>query len=232
MNHSSTNVSTITAIVLALGIVGSTAVNAFLMTTTPAYAVSTKDKVIERQQGVAGSATWNDISLDVPGIGTVVYADLFVIESEWGITDIAVFLITEEGNFVEAFTTTDQNVFDTDKKLTSATLSPVTYEVFVFDEFGNFIQTSEITIQATWEGTGDLNKQRFSLHEKSDDFSVKSKDKVLFREATAEASINNANLGTSDDANFYAFKNVVMTVSESIISWIDGRRLNLGLHVV
>lgn len=38
MNHSSANITTTIAIVLALGIVGSTAVNAFVISATPAYA--------------------------------------------------------------------------------------------------------------------------------------------------------------------------------------------------
>ena len=38
MNHSSANITTTIAIVLALVIVGSTAVNAFVMSATPAYA--------------------------------------------------------------------------------------------------------------------------------------------------------------------------------------------------
>jgi hypothetical protein len=40
MNHSSANITTTIAIVLALGIVGSTAVNAFVMSATPAYAAA------------------------------------------------------------------------------------------------------------------------------------------------------------------------------------------------
>ena len=40
MNHSSANITTTIAIVLALGIVGSTVVNAFVMSATPAYAAA------------------------------------------------------------------------------------------------------------------------------------------------------------------------------------------------
>jgi hypothetical protein len=216
MNHSSTNISTIIAIVLALGILGSTAVNAFLMT-TPAYAVSTKDKVIVRDQGTGGFAVWTDISVEVPGVGTVVGAAVRVFETETG-TDIFVGLDTEEGNFANGFTTIDQNVFDASKKLTSATLSPVTIEVSVFDAFGNFIGTAEITIQATWEGTGDVLTDKFNEHIKFDKFSDKFKGSSHEREAIAEGSINNVNLGTSDFAGLFAFKRVEMTVSESIIS--------------
>jgi hypothetical protein len=222
MNHSSLNISTIIAVVLALGIVGSTTVNAFLMTTTPAYAAPAKDKVITRGQGEAGAAVWNDISVDVPGIGIVVNVLLNAFETEAG-TDIRVQLETfeietGEHNFLEGFTTIDQNVFDAEKKLTSATLSPVTMQVDVFDEHFNLIGTAEITIQATWDGTGDLATSKDNQHIKSDNFSVKFKGSSLFREATAEGSINNANLGTSDAAQLNAFKQVEMTVSKSIIS--------------
>jgi hypothetical protein len=217
MNHSSKTSVAITAIVVALGIVGSTAVNAFLMTITPAYAVSAKDKVIERNQGDGGSAEWSDISLEVPGVGAVVYAELFVAETEEG-TDIFVALNTEEGNFAQGFTTIDQNIFDANKKLTSATLSPLTIEVSVFDESLNFIGTAEINIQGIWQGTGDLLTQKANLHTKSDEFSIKSKESFLVRAAIAEGRINNANLGTSDFAELFASKQAIMTVSESIIS--------------
>jgi hypothetical protein len=222
MNHhlSQTSVAITAIVVVALIIVvGSTAVNAFLMMTAiPAYAAPAKEKVIERSQIEGGFAEWTDISVEVPGVGTVVYADLNVAESDGGTTDIFVELITEEGNSLQGFTTIDQNVFDTDKKLTSATLSPVTMEVVTFDEFGNVIGTAEITIQATWEGTGDLGTRKSIEHGRSDDFSFKSKSLVLVREASAEGSINNANLGTSDLAFLFAIETVEVTVSKNIIT--------------
>jgi hypothetical protein len=201
---------------------------AILIFTPEADAVSSKNKVITRGQGIGGSATWtNDISVEVPGVGTIRRAEIFVTESEGTgiegkITDILVSFITEEGNSGAGFTTiVDQNVFDANNRLTSATLSPVTLEASVFDEFGNIIETTEITVQATWEGTGDLNKSKFSQHSKSDefDFSVKFRHDTLSREEfSAEGSINNANLGTTDLAEFFTFKDVNMEVSKSIIS--------------
>ena len=50
MNHSSKASVTVTAIVVALVLVGSTAVNAFLVTATPAYAA--KDRVVVKGQCV------------------------------------------------------------------------------------------------------------------------------------------------------------------------------------
>jgi hypothetical protein len=220
MQHSSSQKTSvaITAIVVALVIVvGSTAVNVFLMATTPAYAAPAKEKVIERNQGIGGVAEWTDISIEVPGVGTVVFAGLRVFETAEG-TDIFVELITEEGNFADGFTTIDQNVFDANKKLTSATLSPVTIEVVVFDEDFNVIGTAEITIQATWEGIGDVSTTKINIHSEFDGFSEKFKGSFQVREATAEGSINNENLGTADFAELRAFKQVVMTVSESIIT--------------
>jgi hypothetical protein len=206
--------------VVALGIVvGSTAVNAFLMT-TPAYAAPSKDKVIERRQSSSGEAVWEDIRVEVPGVGTVTFARITFIGSEVDkTTDVHAILITEEGVefFAEGFTTIDQILFETDKKLTSATLSPVTLEVGYFDEFDNFI-TTEITVQATWEGTGYLDQLKLGEHFKSDNFSFKSKASIVGRDATAEGSINNANLGTADRADLLYTKVMEMTVSESIIS--------------
>ena len=220
MNHSSSQSSVaITTIVVALVIVvGSAAVNAFLMTATPAYAAPAKEKVIQRHQAEGASATWNDISIEVPGEGTVVSADLHVVESELG-TDIAVHLITEEGFLLAGFTTIDQDVFDADSKLTSGTLSPVTMNVF-----GESPTPIEITIQATWEGTGDLSKTKLNFHSTSDDFSSKFKSSGSVRLASAEGSINNANLGTttSDIVDpppvLFTAREVDMTVSENIVS--------------
>lgn len=45
MNHSSANITTTIAIVIALGIVGSTAVNAFVISATPAYAAAAAQPV-------------------------------------------------------------------------------------------------------------------------------------------------------------------------------------------
>lgn len=220
MNHSSSQTSiAITAILVALGVVvGSTAANASHMMTTPAYAVPSKEKVIEIFQSQGASAEWTDISVEVPGVGTVVYALLDVIGGEGGTTDIHVSLITEEGHSLRGFTRIGQDVFDTDKQMRIATLSPVTMEVVIFDADGSTIGTAEITIQATWEGTGDLSTRKSIEHARGEDFSFKSKQSVLLREASAEGSINNANLGTSDSAFFFAFDVLQVTVSKNIIT--------------
>jgi hypothetical protein len=205
------------AIVVALGIVGSIAVNAFLMSTTPAYAAPAKDKVIVRDQVTGADAGWDDINVEVPEVGTVQFATLEVFETEAG-TNIVVQLATEEGNIAEGFTTIDPNVFEIDNKLTSATLSPVTIEVIISDESSNPIGTAEITVQATWEGIGDILTQKSKFKEDLDGFSQKVKGSDESRRAIAEGSIDNADLGTADVANLFAFKQVTMTVSESIIT--------------
>jgi hypothetical protein len=218
MEHSSQKKSVaITAIVVALGIIASTAVNAFLMTTTPAYAAPTKDKVIVRDQGTGALAFWDDINVEVPDVGTVLQAEIRAFETEAG-TDIIVGLILEDGNFAFGFTTIDQNVFEIDKKLTSATLSPVTVEVTIFDDFFNEIGTAAVTVQATWEGFGDTLTQKAKVNTNFEGFSEKFKGSLQVRGATAEGSIDNLNLGTTDLAQLRAFKQVVMTVSESTIT--------------
>jgi hypothetical protein len=207
----------ITAIVVALGIVASTAVNPFLMTLTPAYAAPGKDKVIERNQGKQAFAFWDDISVEVRGIGTVVSAHFDVIETEQD-TILYVILFTEDGNFADGLTTIDPNAFDIDKKLTTATLSPVKIEVVKYDEFSNEIGRAEITIQATWEGTGELSTEKDKGHFKSENFREHFAQSSQFRDATAEGSINDVNLGTSDFAELLAFKLVDIIVSENIIT--------------
>lgn len=208
---------TVIAIVAALGIVTSTAVNAFLMTTTPAYAAPAKDKVIVRDQVTGADAGWSDINVEVPEVGTVQFATLEVFETEAG-TNIVIQLVTEEGNIAEGVTTIDPNVFEIDNNLRSATLSPVTIEVTISDESSNPIGTAEITVQATWEGIGDILKQKSKLNTEFEEFSEKVKESDVSRRAIAEGSIDNADLGTADVANLFAFQQVTMRVSESIIS--------------
>lgn len=206
---------TVIVIVAALGIVTSTAVNAFLMTTTPAYAAPSKD--IVRDQVTGADAGWSDINVEVPEVGTVQFATLEVFETEAG-TNIVVQLVTEEGNIAEGVTTIDPNVFEIDNNLRSATLSPVTIEVTIIDESSNPIGTAEITVQATWEGIGDILTQKSKFKEDLDGFSQKVKGSDESRRAIAEGSIDNADLGTADVANLFASKQVAMTVSESIIN--------------
>jgi hypothetical protein len=208
-----------TAIVFALGLVASTAVNAFLMTTTPAYAAPSKDKVTVRAQGEGGFALWNDISVEVPGVGTVVSVELTARETTTGINTVCVVLGTEEGDVAEGCTFTDQTVFEADNNLKSASLSPVTLQVFEFDEFGNVIGEAQITIQATWEGIGDTFTQRLNQHEsEGKHFREHFKNSFLGRQATAEGSLNDANLGTADVADLDTVKLMIMTISESIIT--------------
>jgi hypothetical protein len=206
---------TVIAIVAALCIVTSTAVNAFLMTTTPAYAAPAKD--IVRDQVTGADAEWSDINVEVPEVGTVQFATLEIFETEAG-TNIVVQLVTEEGNIAEGVTTIDPNVFGIDNNLRSATLSPVTIEVTIIDESSNPIGTAEITVQATWEGIGDILTQKSKFKEDLDGFSQKVKGSDESRRAIAEGSIDNADLGTADVANLFASKHVAMTVSESIIN--------------
>lgn len=131
-------------------------------------------------------------------------------------------LETEEENVIhhlEGCTNTDQNVFDTDKKLESASLSPVTMQVFELDEFGNVIDEAQITIQVTWEGTGDTFTQRVNEHEsEGKHFRLHFKNTFFGRQATAEGSINNVNLGTTEAAELSTFKRMIMSVSESILN--------------
>jgi hypothetical protein len=219
MNRSSSKASvTIAAIVVALGLVASTtAVNAFLMTAKPAYAAPAKDKVIVRNQGIEAYATWNDISVEVPDVGTVVLASIEVIESQAG-TDLLVNLFTEEGNQASGFTTIAQDVLEVDNKLASATLSPVEIQVTIFDEFLNIIGTAEVTVQATWEGTGDILSQNTKNKIEFGEISGKFKGSTQGRAATAEGSIDNTDLGTTSNALLVVFKQMEMVVSESIVA--------------
>jgi hypothetical protein len=176
------------------------------MTTTPAYASPAKEKVITRDRVTAAIARWHDGAVEIPGVGTVIYALILVIESKGGTTDIRVELETEDGNFLNSFTITKQDVFDANSRLTSAMLSPVTIKVSDPDD--ESFEPIKVIIQATWEGTSDLLKIKEDSRVSSDDFSYKFKGSGLQRLGIAEGSMNDANLGTSSDADISTSKQV------------------------
>lgn len=217
MIHSSKASVTLTTIVVAFAVVASTAVNALLMNTTPAYAAPSKEKVIVRTDVTAATGLWQDISVDVPGIGTVIGASIRVIESDTG-TEVFVGFETEEGNLAFGSTTLDEGGFEIDSKLTSATLSPVSIDVTIFDEAFSPIGTGEVTVQATWEGIGDILSQKTKVRTDLVGLREKLTDSVESRVAIAEATVNGADLGTAESAQMATGKTVQMTVIDTAIT--------------
>ncbi len=164
-----------------------------LSMTMSATALEFKQKTLNNGDG--GAASWSDGS-------TNTFLNVFETQGE---TDIFVDICTADFSSCKfGFIFTMDNVFDVDKKLNTATLSPVKIDLFDFNT--GTIET--ITIQAQWTGVGDLTKSSFKETTKSGDFTAKFSDDTVFRDASATGSINGQDLRTSQKAQLFEFKSV------------------------
>ncbi len=171
-------------------------------------AAALESKTIFRQSGVAAVASWSDETPD----GTT-FTGLAADETNDG-TDVFVFIDTPT-TFKFGSIFTQEDVFDINNKLTTATLSPVQMNLSVFNSSTEeFIGEETITIQAQWTGVGDLTKNSFKFMSKSDEFTAKFSDSSTIRDASATGSINSQELGTSDFAELIKFKSASMTMEK------------------
>lgn len=168
-----------------------------------------ESKEIYREEGMAAYAVWSEYTDGV-------YTDKFinVMETDDG-TDIYVDIWTYDENTGDSsgkwgYMFTQEDVFTIDKKLESATLSPVDIELYVYDWNTDTYTVETVTIAAQWTGEGDVMKSSSKSIFKYDDFVSKYSDKSSFREATATGSINDEELGTSDFGELIKFKSVSM----------------------
>jgi hypothetical protein len=174
-------------------------------------------KSIYRTNGMAASASWFE-NTDSVDSGTFIN----VMETDDG-TDIYVDIWTydkaaEVWSDKWGYLFTQEDVFTIDKKLESATLSPVDIELYAYiydpntDTYTDTVET--VTITAQWTGEGDVMKSRSKYISKYGDFMSKYSDNTLYREATATGSINDMYLGTSDYGQLVKFNSVSMYVDK------------------
>lgn len=156
-------------------------------------------KTITRQNGNSAFASWSD------GASSTF---LGVFENNDG-TDIFVSICTP-GICKSGFTFTQQDVLNADRRLTTATLTPV--QVVLFDFSTGTSET--ITIQAEWTGVGDLIKSSSHSISKFGDFMFKFSGSSTFREAEATGSVNGQDIGTSVFAEISTFKVATMTMQK------------------
>lgn len=144
-------------------------------------ATALESKGIYRENGLAADAFWSET---IDGVSTDTF--LSVMESKDG-TDINLFICTYDENdwsCKEGYIFTEEDVFDMDKKLEYATLSPV--EIEVYDWMTGDAET--LTIQAQWIGIGDIMKDNSKYMSKSNDFMQKFSGNSIYREATVTGS--------------------------------------------
>jgi hypothetical protein len=166
-------------------------------------------KSINRNKGMAAYASWSE---DNNGVDT--YKSINVMKTDDG-TDIYVDISTYDENtgvwYAKwGYMFTQEDVFTIDKKLESATLSPVDIELYVYDSNTDTYTIETVTIAAQWTGEGNVMKSSSKSISKYDDFLSKYSDKSSFREATATGSINKEDLGPSDYGQLIKFNSVSM----------------------
>jgi hypothetical protein len=164
-------------------------------------ATALDSKTISRQNGVTAIAYLSDEATDSIGF-------ISVTEKDIG-TYINVYLLTPTSMKYGAIST-QENVFDIDDKLMTATLSPVTIELY--DE--NTMTLESFTIQAQWTGAGSLTRGSDKTMVKYGNFMAKLSTNSVERQATATGSIGDINFGTSSNAALIKSKTVSITMEK------------------
>src|SRR5262249_55618312 len=106
-----------------------------------------------------GSGNWENISVEIPGVGRISSLEMFVTASDTEESLVSIHLTRQsDGRVLEAFVFDDID-FNLDEKLTSGDLSPITFEICdQEDESGLCLSTGELTLHVNWQGTGDIVK--------------------------------------------------------------------------
>jgi hypothetical protein len=112
---------------------------------------------------------------------------------------------------------TSDNIFKVDKKLKSATLSPVELEICTFenqnvDGFCNVV-ADVVTVEAEWNGIGDLTKTTY-VSTTNDNSNVVI-ETTYHRDATATASIDGQDVGSLDTSRSHEITKVVTKTKSS-----------------
>lgn len=165
--------------------------------------VALESKTIYREKGVSAYAEWVE---ETDGVYT--YTFLSLTETKDG-TDMYVGIdkynkTTGNYSYMWGYKFTEEDVFDVDKKLTTAILSPVEIDLYGWEDEEWIEET--ITIQAQWTGIGDLVKGSFKTTSKYGDFMSKYSEQSKYREAIASGFMNDLDLGVSDYAGLVEFR--------------------------
>jgi hypothetical protein len=154
-----------------------------------------ESKTIQRDNGASASAWWSNtngnlitdtyLSATKSDDGTDIYLDSYTWDTTTGYT------VNDEHGYL--FTTDD--VFSIDKKLNSASLYEV--PINVYNWYTGEMET--VTVTADWIGTGEVQKGSSTYVSTSGDYRFKSASSSSYRTATATGSVNNNDLGQTDN---------------------------------
>ncbi|MCJ7616135.1 MAG: hypothetical protein MUO43_06315 [Desulfobacterales bacterium] len=179
-------------------------------------AVALTSKTIYRQNGESAYADWIETTTEDLTTDTF----LSVTQSDVG-TDIYLSICTYDMSYYSSckwgYKFTQENVFSMDKKLDSANLEAVQLELYQWncDDNGCWeTPDGTATIEANWVGIGTVLKSSYTWTDKSGDYISKSSSRSSSRDAIAEGTLNNEELGTSDFGALAIFKSVYMQMQK------------------
>jgi len=175
-----------------------------LLLALPASALTYK--TVSRVNGTAAEAVWESVdgnvvtdtyvAADVTNLGSEVYLEVDTFNTE-----------TSDFTCKNAYVLTPDASLFTVNKLNSATLNPVTvelYDCFTLEDMGS------TTVQANWTGAGKTVKQSVVFRTRGG-FSETFKSTSVLRNASATGSLNSVDLGSSFLADLVQFKQMDMT---------------------
>lgn len=144
-----------------------------------------------------GFAVWDDLSVEVSGVGTITTIELVVSDSEGDDDTNEVFVNLgrlEDGALLQG-RTHDDIEFEIDKKLDTAKLNAVDVDICVQGDLHDDCDAFEqVTLEIEWQGIGDKERK---VNPDVGDF----KEVEWTRDATAQGTIDGIELGTSDDGH-------------------------------
>jgi hypothetical protein len=175
-----------------------------------------ESKSMARYNGAYAYADWTETNGDV-----TTYTYLSVTETDDG-TDVYVSVwtyneMTGESSDKYGYICTEDDVFNIDKKLNSASLSEVEIELYewYYDETGEYyITEGTLTVKADWTGIGDVSKGSSRYVSRDGDYVFRSAENSLSRGASVTGSINGSNLGSEYYASMVSFKSASMNMEK------------------
>lgn len=153
------------------------------------YGQEEPKKVTQKFAGYVASAFWSLENED----GSTSFYNLFVSHPNKGDTCVSLERFTDfpDGSSEHNISIGDcfQNVFTIDKKLTSATLSPVSLNMYDCFRTGcDFVEV--LTLQALWTGQGKITQESFDQKTEDGMFRVKSSTDSNTRSALASGLVD------------------------------------------
>lgn len=177
-----------------------------------------ESKEISRQDGVYAVADWSDtngnvttytyLSVDKTNEGTYVSISMSTYDS---VTD------SYSDKYGSVYTRDD--IFIMDKKLDSASLSPVEIAIseWYYDETEDYFTSKDagtLTVSADWTGIGDLSRGSFKHTSRDGDYIFRSAENSLSRDASITASIDGNFFESQYYASMVSFKSARMSMNK------------------